>query len=135
MILTSDRVGYPQLYVMDSAGGTAERAGFAHGYCDSPSWSPTGERIAYCARSEGNFHIFVMNSDGTDIQQVTTDGTLNEDPVWSPTGRHLAFSSDRDGVRSIYLLELNKLTVYRLSSGRESYCATWSPVTIQGGIL
>ncbi|MCD4708147.1 MAG: hypothetical protein K8S62_10460 [Candidatus Sabulitectum sp.] len=134
MILTSDRVGYPQLYIMDSAGGTAERAGFAHGYCDSPSWSPAGDRIAYCARSNGNFHIFVMNVDGTDIKQVTAEGTLNEDPVWSPTGGHLAFSSDRDGVRSIYLLELNKLTVYRLSSGSESYCATWSPVTIQGGI-
>ncbi len=134
MILTSDRAGYPQLYIMDSSGGTAERAGFAHGYCDSPSWSPAGDKVAYCARSNGNFHIFVMNADGTDIRQVTTDGTLNEDPVWSPTGGHLAFSSDRDGVRSIYLLELNKLTVYRLSSGSESYCATWSPVTIQGGI-
>lgn len=134
MILTSDRVGYPQLYIMDSAGGTAERAGFAHGYCDSPSWSPTGDRIAYCARANGNFHIFVMNADGTDIRQVTTDGSLNEDPVWSPTGGHLAFSSDRDGVRSIYLLELNKLTVYRLTNGSESYCATWSPVTTQGGI-
>ena len=133
MILTSDRVGYPQLYIMDSEGGTAERAGFAHGYCDSPSWSPTGDRIAYCARADGNFHIFIMNVDGTDIRQVTSEGSLNEDPVWSPTGGHLAFSSDRDGVRSIYLLELNKLTVYRLSSRRESYCATWSPVTIQGG--
>ena len=134
MILTSDRVGYPQLYIMDAAGGTAERAGFAHGYCDSPSWSPTGDRIAYCARSDGNFHIFVMNSDGTDVRQVTLEGTLNEDPVWSPTGRHLAFSSDMDGVRSIYLLELNKLTLYRLSGGSESYCAAWSPVPIQGGI-
>jgi TolB protein len=134
MILTSDRVGYPQLYVMDSSGGTAERAGFAHGYCDSPSWSPKGDRIAYCARINGEFHIFVMNADGTDIRQVTTEGSLNEDPVWSPTGGHLAFSSNRDGVRSIYLLELNKLTVYRLSSGTECYCATWSPVTIQGGI-
>lgn len=134
MILTSDRVGYPQLYIMDSAGGTAERAGFAHGYCDSPSWSPAGDRIAYCARVDGDFHIFVMNSDGTDIRQVTRDGTLNEDPVWSPTGRHLAFSSDMDGVRSIYLLELNKLTLHRLSEGSESYCAAWSPVPIQGGI-
>ncbi|MCK5786788.1 MAG: PD40 domain-containing protein [Candidatus Sabulitectum sp.] len=134
MILTSDRVGYPQLYIMDSSGGSVERAGFAHGYCDSPSWSPTGDRIAYCARSNGDFHIFVMNADGTDIRQVTTEGTLNEDPVWSPTGGHLAFSSDMNGERSIYLLELNKLTVYRLSSGTESYCATWSPVTIQGGI-
>jgi TolB protein len=133
MILTSDRIGYPQLYIMDSDGGSAERAGFAHGYCDSPSWSPAGDRIAYCARVDGNFHIFVMNSDGTNIVQVTTDGSLNEDPVWSPTGRHLAFSSNMNGVRSIYLLELNKLTIYRLSSGTESYCATWSPVITQGG--
>ena len=133
IILTSDRVGYPQLYIMDATGGTAERAGFAHGYCDSPSWSPTGDRIAYCARSGSNFHIFIMNSDGTEVRQVTSGGTLNEDPVWSPTGRHLAFSSDIDGIRSIYLLELNKLTLHRLSTGSESYCAAWSPVSIQGG--
>jgi TolB protein len=118
---------------MDATGGTAERAGFAHGYCDSPSWSPTGDRIAYCARSGSNFHIFIMNSDGTEVRQVTSGGTLNEDPVWSPTGRHLAFSSDIDGIRSIYLLELNKLTLHRLSTGSESYCAAWSPVSIQGG--
>jgi TolB protein len=135
IIFTSDRVGYPQLYIMDASGGTAERAGFAHGYCDSPSWSPSGDRIAYCARAGSGFHIFVMNSDGTDIRQVTSDGSLNEDPVWSPTGRHLAFSSDRDGTRSIYLLELNKLTMYRLTSGGESYCPTWSPIPEQGGIL
>lgn len=135
IILTSDRVGYPQLYIMDAAGGTAERAGFAHGYCDSPSWSPTGDRIAYCARADGNFHIFVMNSDGTDIRQVTLEGSLNEDPAWSPTGRHLAFSSDMDGVRSIYLLELNKLQLFRLTDGAECYCATWSPVPDEGGTL
>ncbi len=134
LIFTSDRVGYPQLYTMDAAGGTSQRAGFSHGYCDSPSWSPTGDRIAYCARVGGNFHIFVMNSDGTDVRQVTTYGTLNEDPVWSPTGRHLAFSSDKDGTRSIYLLELNKLTLHRLTTGSESYCAAWSPVSAHGGI-
>lgn len=133
IIFTSDRVGYPQLYIMDASGGTGERAGFSHGYCDSPSWSPTGDRIAYCARVDGDFHIFVMNSDGTDIRQVTTRGSMNEDPVWSPTGRHLAFSSDMDGSRSIYLLELNKLTLHRLSDGIESYCATWSPLPAQGG--
>lgn len=134
IILTSDRVGYPQLYTMDSAGGTAERAGFAHGYCDSPAWSPTGDRIAYCARAGSSYHIFVMNSDGTDVRQVTTDGSLNEDPAWSPTGSHLAFSSNRDGSRAIYLLELNKLTIYRLSDASESYCVTWSPVSTPGGM-
>jgi len=134
IIFTSDRVGYPQLYTMDSSGGTTERAGFSHGYCDSPAWSPAGDRIAYCARVNGDFHIFVMNADGTDIRQVTTRGSLNEDPSWSPTGRHLAFSSDMNGTRAIYLLELNKLTLHRLSGSSESYCATWSPVAIQGGI-
>jgi len=79
--------------------------------------------IAYCARAGSGFHIFVMNSDGTEILQVTTRGTLNEDPVWSPTGRHLAFSSDMDGVRSIYMMELNSLKVHRLSTGGERVTA------------
>ncbi|MCK7490252.1 MAG: hypothetical protein MZU79_08760 [Anaerotruncus sp.] len=33
-----------------------------------------------------------------------------------------------DGVRSIYIMELNGLTVHRLSTGGESYCPAWSPV-------
>ena len=35
---------------------------------------------------------------------------------------------DRDGERAIYILELNKLTVRKLTEGGESYCATWSPL-------
>jgi TolB protein len=129
MVFTSDRAGSPQLYVMDIAGAGAERLSYAHGYCDSPAWSPRGDMIAYAARTTGgDIHIFVMNSDGTEVRQVTFDGSLNEDPAWGPTGRHLAFSSDRDGRRSIYVVELNSLAVKRMTDSGECYCATWSPL-------
>ncbi len=129
VVFTSDRTGTPQIYVMDIAGAGAERLSYAHPYCDSPAWSPRGDLIAYAARTPGQgIQIFVMNSDGTGVRQVTSEGTLNEDPAWGPTGRHLAFSSDRSGERSIYVLELNSLTVKRLTTAGECYCPTWSPL-------
>jgi len=31
----------------------------------SPSWSPDGAKIAFWSSRDGNFEIYVMNSDGT----------------------------------------------------------------------
>ena len=129
IVFTSDRFGSPQLFIMDNTGAAVSRLSYAHSYCDSPAWSPAGDRIAYAARtSNGSIHIFVMNHDGLEVRQVTFDGYLNEDPVWSPTGRHLAFSSNNAGTRSIYAVELNKLTIYKVTDVGESYCAIWSPI-------
>jgi hypothetical protein len=82
----------------------------------SPALSPDGRRIAfaYVERQGGKeqifhedptrghwdegrcYHLFSVNVDGTDLQQLT-DGTWNDfDPCWLPNGR-LAFISERRG--------------------------------------
>jgi Tol biopolymer transport system component len=52
----------------------------------SPSWSPTGERIAF----QKGPRISVMNSDGTN-QTILTGGPSDRDPTWSPDGSRIAF--------------------------------------------
>jgi dipeptidyl aminopeptidase/acylaminoacyl peptidase len=53
-----------------------------------PTWSPDGQQIAFSSVQEGNYEIFVMNADGSDLTQVTHDPTDNawDDtyPTWSP---------------------------------------------------
>ncbi|HEY3219086.1 MAG TPA: hypothetical protein VGJ80_00015 [Gemmatimonadales bacterium] len=80
----SDRDGYNQIYVMGSDGSAVTATNQAG---TDPAWSPDGQRIAFAAGA-----IFVMNSDGTGLSQVTTPVFPDAQPAWSPDGQWLAFA-------------------------------------------
>lgn len=64
------------------------------GYEQEPSWSPDGGRIAFARDVSGgdDFHIFVMNQDGSGQTDLTPDPrTSNRQPVWSPDGSRIAY--------------------------------------------
>jgi Tol biopolymer transport system component len=60
--------------------------------CD-PSWSPDGSEIAFSSNRDGDWAIFVMNADGSDVRRISQPDTrpaknLREfpyNPAWSPT--------------------------------------------------
>lgn len=54
----------------------------------SPAWSPDGTRIAF----ERNRKIFIINSDGGALRQMTRSGTPDVQPAWSPDGTRIAFA-------------------------------------------
>jgi Tol biopolymer transport system component len=61
----------------------------------APSWSPDSKRVAFESDRgvPGRYAVFVVNLDGTGLEQIT-DYDLNANhPVWSPNGRMLAFSA------------------------------------------
>ncbi|MFM7588971.1 MAG: TolB family protein, partial [Bacteroidota bacterium] len=41
------------------------------------------------------FNLFMINLDGTGLQQVTFDPTFDSFPMFSPDGRRLVFASNR----------------------------------------
>lgn len=49
-----------------------------------PIWSPDGSKIAFTSHREGNWDIFVINSDGSNLVQLTFDKKADYDPVWRP---------------------------------------------------
>ena len=50
----------------------------------SPSWSPDGSRIAFASDLDGDYEIYTMLADGSDIQQVTDNPARDDDPAWQP---------------------------------------------------
>jgi hypothetical protein len=70
-----------------------------------PAWSPDGKRIAYISKEDGNFEIYVINSDGSGKQRLTNDEHSDGLPVWSADGKYIAFRSDRDGKWAIYVMK------------------------------
>jgi Tol biopolymer transport system component len=99
----------------DSQDANAKRRLTEGGSDGQPAWSPDGSRIAYISQEDGNFEIYVINSDGSGKVRVTNDPASDGLPVWSPDGQWLAFRSDRGGSWGIYLArpdgtELRELT-------------------------
>jgi Tol biopolymer transport system component len=70
----------------------------------SPAVSPDGKKIAFVSNRDGNYEIYVMDADGTNLQRVTTDEGSDEYPAWSPDGQWIAFASDRDGDFEIFII-------------------------------
>jgi hypothetical protein len=67
-------------------------------------WSPDGMQIAFASNGTGNYEIYVMNADGSNLRQITD--TLSDDiyPTWSPDSSMLAFATNRDGNWEIYMM-------------------------------
>lgn len=76
-----------------------------------PSFSPDGRKIAFRrllrhTTPEGvlvNSEIMVMNSDGTNVVNVSKHPFFDGWPSWSPDGRRIAFSSNRSDPYQIYV--------------------------------
>ena len=62
-----------------------------------PRISPDGNRLLYCQvdPKTKKYKIWVMNCDGTNQTQLTTDVKHNQThPSWTPDGRRILFASD-----------------------------------------
>ena len=55
-----------------------------HGVDDSPSWSPDGRHLVFSSTAEGKSQIYMINTDGKDLERITFTGTHNSAPTWSP---------------------------------------------------
>ncbi|MDZ7623496.1 MAG: hypothetical protein U5J96_03490 [Ignavibacteriaceae bacterium] len=114
IVFTSTRDGDPELYVMDIDGSNQTRLTFEKGYDGGAFFSQDGSKIVFRASrpkteaeladyeelaNNGLFRpsileIYVMNADGSDIQQVTNFGKASFAPFFHPDGKRIIFSSN-----------------------------------------
>jgi len=66
--------------------------------CRQPNWSPAGDKILYQRFDGGRWDIWVMNDDGTGVQQVTSGPGDKTDASFSPDGDWIVYSSDEGGL-------------------------------------
>ncbi|HEX6127191.1 MAG TPA: winged helix-turn-helix domain-containing protein [Pyrinomonadaceae bacterium] len=80
------------LWSMDLAGGASKQIipdGKRNIYVSA---SIDGRRITFASNRTGTFEIWIANSDGTNMRQVTTGGN-NHTPHISPDGRYIIYNS------------------------------------------
>lgn len=76
--------------------------------------APAG-RIVFVRDSQ----IWVVNADGTGIEQLTTVQPANNEPAWDPTGTRIVFVSQRDGNPEIYVMNADGSGQQRLTRSSE----------------
>src|SRR5262245_49734784 len=71
----------------------------------TPQYSPDGKRIAFSSYSSGSPEIWVCNSDGSDLVQLTSlNAVSTTGPSWSPDGRRIVFLSNTTGSSDLFVI-------------------------------
>jgi TolB protein len=126
IIFSSDRGGgYFQIYTMNPDGSDVQQVGVVTGNnAMYPRFSPDGQQIAYMRASttaplcEWNWDVWVMDSDGSNQQQITNALGADLYPQWSPDGSELIYTSCRN---FFYF----NLYAYDTAAGTERQVTNW----------
>jgi Tol biopolymer transport system component/DNA-binding winged helix-turn-helix (wHTH) protein len=79
----------------------------------TPAFSPDGRMIAYMAERRGvSADVWLMDADGKNQRQLTSDPAADYFPTWYPGGKEIAFVSEREGRLRLWAI--------RIDSGKES---------------
>jgi Tol biopolymer transport system component len=104
--LLSQRMVRPnrmELFVMNADGSDQRQITNLGGANFAPIFTPDGRRIIFSSnhrnpRGPGaaNFDLFLVNPDGTGLEQVTTHSSFDGFPMFSPDGKQLIWASNRN---------------------------------------
>ena len=97
-----------------------------------PVWSPDGKKIAFASFPAGKAEkaqIYVMNADGSGMEQVSRVKGGADHPAWSPDGKRLVLNSGRGKrVWDIYTINADGTGLQQLTHNIDNTeQPTWSP--------
>lgn len=92
---------------------------------NSPALSPDGNKLAFVVsvpdlkKTKSSTSIYVMNSDGTGLKQMTSSSSTNYSPIWDKDGKGFYFNSTRSGSEQVFYMSLEggdptQVTDYKL---------------------
>jgi len=70
-----------------------------------PKWSPDGTKIAFSANPNGNYDIFVMDEDGSNVRALISSPKNEVEHAWFPDGQKMAYTiEEKKGIRRQFML-------------------------------
>jgi len=80
------------------------------------AYSPDSKQIAFTSDRDGNWEIYVMDTNGQNISRLTENPAQDGWPWWTADGKHILFTSDRDGTWQIYIMNPDGSNVKKLTN-------------------
>jgi len=110
-------------------------------YDNFPFWSPRGDLIMFSRQEQGNFDIYTIKPDGTDLKRLTTSRGNDAHMGWSPDGEWIVFASSRMGFKDesvyttapqpygeVFVMRYNGQDVQQLTDNQwEDGAPAWQP--------
>ncbi len=93
-----------------------------------PFWTPDATKIVFQSNWNGNWDIFIMDSDGSNIKQLTFKESNEITPTVSPNGMFISYVSDAIGSNQIYIMDIDGSNDKRITNNKaENIHPFWHP--------
>lgn len=135
ILFSVDCRGKRDIYSMNPDGSDWRRLTMTTGWdvaiATRPFMSPNGQTIAFLyGLPPDNMHIWLMNSDGTNLRQLTTGPGTEDDTAiaWSPDSKQIVFRSTRSGNWQLWRVNADGTGLTQLTNlSGEAHDPAWSP--------
>ncbi|MCC7451276.1 MAG: PD40 domain-containing protein [Anaerolineae bacterium] len=119
IVYTSMGGGGSQIHVTSTGTTFASPQGSNY----NPVWSPDSQRLAFVSNRNGQFNIYAITADGTEIQLThNTSGAAIGALAWSPDGKHIAFQVGD----AVYVMDQDGQNSHRILD-KQAGSLAWSP--------
>ncbi|WP_436515517.1 DUF5050 domain-containing protein [Ekhidna sp. To15] len=115
IVFTSSRDGNQEIYTMNKDGSNKVNITQSTSPDLMPSWGKDGF-IYYSTRVNGIYQIARIRPDGTDKEMLTNSKDNKLMPQISNDGEKMLFYGDRNGNMEIYLLDVDRKEITRLTN-------------------
>ncbi|MCB9437671.1 MAG: PD40 domain-containing protein [Anaerolineales bacterium] len=89
-------------------------------------------QIAFASNRDGDFEIYVMNADGTNVRQLTFNNVNDDKPSWSKDGTRIAWESEVDGDFEIFMMNADGTNIQQLTNNDvNDWGPAWNPTGTQ----
>jgi TolB protein len=79
------------VFLADSSGGQQRNLTRNPAFDGWPAWAPDGRRLAFASNREGDYQIYVMRVDGTQVQRIAVTTGRGTAPKWTLDGTRVYF--------------------------------------------
>ncbi len=130
-----DGPGCDQIYLLDPWTAESTRVSNGQGRTTCSYFYPSGEQILYSSTHHHDascpaepdfsmgyvwpiyptYDVFVANTDGSNLRQLTTEDGYDAEATFSPAGDRIVFTSTRDGDLDLYSMAPDGSDVRRLT--------------------
>ncbi len=140
IIFISDRNGKGQIFKTNADGTGRVNLSDNNAWEGYPAWSPDGGKIAFVSgeiqmiQGQANIYgqIWVMDPEGENKANLSSEISNDWHPAWSPDGKRIAFVSYHQSTPQIYVMDADGQNRTNLSDNdQHELYPSWSPVFLQ----